>query len=128
MKCRALTQVFLENIYYKEGQVFEYYGPYNRHLEPVVTHDGLNWVPMSPPPADWVPQAKRARVAGEDTSGTALAQETQQLATRVQALEVSVQAAVAAAEQAATAAMRAVEALQAASKPAAKKPARRRAG
>ena len=37
MKVRALTQVFLENVFYKEGQVFEYYGTYNRHLEPVVT-------------------------------------------------------------------------------------------
>lgn len=119
MKVRALTNVFLENVYYKEGQVLEYYGPFNRHLEPVVTHDGLNWLPMTPPPADWAPPAKKVAAVAEGPADA-----TAQLAGRIDRIERQVQAAVDAAEKAAAAAVSATQALAKAER----KPARRRAG
>lgn len=111
MKVRALTQVFLENVFYKEGQVFEYYGTYNRHLEPVVTHDGQNWVPMSPVPADWKPSPKQ-KVPSADAATSALLSETEQLAERIVALEEQVRSACALAQSAANSAARAADALQ----------------
>lgn len=111
MKVRALTQVFLENVFYKEGQVFEYYGTYNRHLEPVVTHDGQNWVPMAPVPEDWKPSAKQ-KAPSADAATSALLSETEQLAGRIAAMESQVKAAVTVAQSAAAAAERVSAALE----------------
>ena len=66
-KVRALTRVFVDNALRDEGEVFEYKGPFNRHLEyldPVEPDEAQEPAAESEPVEEqagkkWVPKAKR---------------------------------------------------------------------
>jgi len=62
-RVRALTRVFVDNGLREEGTVFEYEGPFNRHLEYLDAAE-IEGEAVEVEPADagkaWKPKAKRA--------------------------------------------------------------------
>lgn len=64
MKVRAKTAVFVNNHYRYEGDVFEYSGPPNRHLESLEPEPVVAPVKEPEAPKKWSPKAKHDSDAG----------------------------------------------------------------